>query len=80
VGTEIDNAFTRRMRYIVLQSGGARLRQWTPQRRDVAADFMKLFGAETTQLPPIIGVAVGADADNTHSRSLGHVADLTLEP
>jgi hypothetical protein len=80
VGTEIDNAFTRRMRYIVLQSGPARLRQWTAERRDVGADFLKLFGNETTTLPPIIGVAVGADADNTHSRSVAHVADLVLEP
>jgi hypothetical protein len=80
VGTEIENAFTRRMRYIVLQSGAARLHQWTAERRDVAADFMKLFGAESKQLPPIIGVAVGADADNTHTRSLGHVADMMLEP
>lgn len=80
VGTEIDNAFTRRMRYIVLQSGPARLRQWTAERRDVGADFLKLFGNETTTLPPIIGVAVGADADNTHSRSVAHVADMVLEP
>jgi hypothetical protein len=80
VGTEIENAFTRRMRYIVLQSGASRLRQWTAERRDVVADFFKLFGAETTQLPPIIGVGVGADTDNTQSRSVGHVADLALGP
>jgi len=64
----------------VLQSGPARLRQWTAERRDVGADFLKLFGNETTTLPPIIGVAVGADADNTHSRSVAHVADMVLEP
>ena len=79
-GTAIDNVFTRRVRYLVLQSGPARPHAWTSERRDVAADFTKLFGAESAQVPPIVGVAVGADADNTHGHSLGHVADLVLEP
>jgi Protein of unknown function (DUF3047) len=79
-GTALDNAFTRRLRYLVLRSGPAQLRQWVGERRDVTADFFKLFGAEASVLPPIIGVAVGADADNTHSRSLGYVADLVLQP
>jgi len=50
------------------------------ERRDVAADFMQLFGAESPQVPPIVGVAIGADTDNTHGHSLGHVAGLVLEP
>ena len=80
VGTAIDNAFTRRIRYKVLQSGPARLHEWTPERRDVAADFMELFSDEADAAPPVTGVAVGADADNTHSHSLAHVADVVLEP
>ena len=80
VGTTLDNAFTRRMRYLVLQSGPAQPRQWQRERRDVAADFLKLFGAESAQVPPVVGVAVGADADNTHGHSVGHVADIVLEP
>jgi len=31
-------------------------------------------------VPPIIGIAIGADADNTHSRSVGYVANIVLEP
>jgi hypothetical protein len=50
------------------------------ERRDVAADFAKLFGDESDRVPTIIGVAVGADADNTRSHSLGHVAGIALEP
>ncbi len=79
-GTTLRNAFTHRLRYIVLQSGGEQLRQWVEERRDIGADFMKLFGDEVKVLPPLIGIAVGADADNTHSRSLGFVADLVLQP
>ena len=80
VGTMLDNAFTHRMRYIVLESGPARLRQWKSERRDVIADFIKLFGDETAKVPPIIGIAVGADADNTHTRTLSYVANIVLQP
>ena len=80
VGTTLDNAFTRRIRYKVLQSGAAHLHQWTSERRNIAADFTEAFGAESSEVPPVIGVLVGADADNTHGHSLAHVADIVIEP
>ncbi len=79
-GTLLPNAFTRRLRYLVLQSGAVQLRQWIDERRDIGADFLRLFGDEVSVLPPVIGVAVGADADNTRGRSLGYVSDLVLQP
>jgi len=80
IGTELDNAFTRRMRYIVLESGPAKIGQWKAEKRNVSADFLKLYGGESPKVPPIIGIAIGADADNTHSRSVGYVANIVLEP
>ncbi len=80
VGTALDNAFTRRIRYKVLQSGTANLHQWKSERRNIAADFTELFGAESSEVPPVIGVLVGADADNTKGHSLAHVADVVIEP
>jgi len=80
VGTALDSPFTRRLRYIVLRSGTERLHQWMPERRDITADFLKLFGAETNEVPPLVGVAIGADADNTQGHSVGHVADMVLDP
>jgi hypothetical protein len=80
-GTTLDNAFTRRMRYVVVASGKERLRQWMSERRDVVADFSKLFADESPNaVPPIIGVAIGADSDNTHTHSLGYVSGVALEP
>lgn len=78
-GTVLDNAFTRRVRYLVLQSGSAKLDQWVVERRDIEPDFKRLFGAETLAVPPVIGVAVGADADNTNSRSVAYIADVALQ-
>lgn len=77
-GTELDSPFTHRLRYVVLRSGD-KPGQWSSEKRDIAADFLKFFGNESATLPPLIGIAVGADADNTHGRSVGFVADLVLE-
>jgi hypothetical protein len=80
-GTTLDNAFTRRQRYIVVESGNDRLDRWVAEKRDLAADFTKLFADESgTVVPPIIGVAVGADSDNTKAHSVSYVSGLALEP
>ena len=78
-GTAIDNAFTRRMRYIVLEGPDRELKRWAAEKRDIAADFRRVFGSESPAVPAVIGVAIGADTDNTHSHSVGYVADLVLE-
>ena len=79
VGTVLDNAFTRRVRMIVLRGPEAALGGWVSERRDVAADFLRLFGDESKVVPPLVGVAIGADADNTLGRSLGFVTGITLD-
>lgn len=79
-GTGIDNAYTRRVRYLVLESGAEKHGRWVPERRDLAADFSRAFGAECDVVPPVVGVAVGADADNTHGHSVAYVRQLALEP
>jgi hypothetical protein len=80
VGEAIDNAYTRRVRYLVLQSGPGAPDGWVQERRDVAADFLRVFGDESPDVPPVTGIAIGADTDNTHGHSIGFVAGLTLEP
>jgi hypothetical protein len=78
-GTVIDNAFSRRIRFIVVRGPEAPLGTWMNEQRDVWADFKKLFADESTEIPPLVGVAIGADADNTHRHSLAHVATITLD-
>jgi hypothetical protein len=79
-GTELPSPFTGRLRYVVLRGAGDPLHHWEAERRDIAADFMKLFGHEAKALPPLVGVAIGADADNTRSHSLAHMTQPQLEP
>ncbi|MBA3594747.1 MAG: DUF3047 domain-containing protein [Polaromonas sp.] len=79
-GTLLANAYTARVRFIVLDSGEQRLGQWVTHSRDLGADFRRAFGEESNGVPPLQAVLVGADADNTGGRSLGHVGDVTLSP
>ena len=79
--TGITNAFTKRIRMIVLDTGSAKLGQWVTQRRNVVADYQRLFGDESGgKVPEVIGVAISADADNTHGRALAYFGDVTLTP
>ena len=79
--TGITNAFTKRIRMIVLDTGSAKLGQWVTQRRNVVADYQRLFGDESGgKVPEVIGVAISADADNTHGRALAYFGDVTLAP
>lgn len=78
VGTELPNAFTRRVRYVVLDSGTDQLTHWVTHERNLAADFQKAFGHETVGVAPLVGILVGADSDNTDGVSLAYASDLVL--
>jgi hypothetical protein len=79
VGTVLNNAFTTRIRMLVVDSSATHLRQWVMHQRHVIADFHRAFGNESASgVPPLQAVLVGADADNTGGQSLGYVGDITL--
>jgi hypothetical protein len=77
------NPYTARVRYITLQGQGASVSQWQTESRDVAADFAQLFADELPQgaaVPPVRAVLIGADSDNTGSRSVGWVGAMGWQP
>ncbi len=84
VGVELANAYTRRVRFIVLNSGEGQLGSWVTHERSVMADFLRVFksdlGPNANNAPPLIAVVVGADSDNTGGASLGYIGDLVLKP
>ena len=81
VDTGLASPFTKRVRFIVLETGTARLGQWVSHKRNVGADYQRMFGDESGgKYPEITGVAVSADADNTRGRSLAYFGDVTLAP
>jgi hypothetical protein len=80
VGTQLPNAYTQRVRYWVVSSGPAKPGQWQSISRDVAQDFKQAFGQESPEVPPVLAVVLGADADNTQGSSLGYITDVQLKP
>jgi hypothetical protein len=82
-GTSLVNAFTSRIRYIVLESGEEHLHEWRSESRSVAEDFWRTFGPEfhpsaPDDIPPIVGIAIGADSDNTETISESFITDLHI--
>lgn len=77
-GTVLSSPFTRRVRYLVLRGSGEALHEWRQEQRDLQADFLRLFGAESGVMPPLLAVAVSGDADNTGGHSVALLNDLVL--
>ena len=66
VGTVIKNPKSSMVTFVVVQSGPARLGQWITERRNVAADYRRIYG----EIPPPPGViALSIDTNDTHSRA-----------
>ncbi len=70
------NAYSDRLRMIVVDSGNQHAGQWREVVRDVAADFRAAFG---DPVPAISGVALAADTDNTGDRVEARFGDLWFE-
>lgn len=82
-GLQGANPYTRRVRFISLRGSEAPSAQWLSERRDLSADFATLFADELppgATVPRVRTVLIGADSDNTASRSTGWVAGLRWAP
>ena len=83
-GLQAANPYTRRVRFIVLQGRSAPLQRWVSESRDTAQDFVDLFADELpagrqtprAEAPAVTAVVLGADSDNTATKSIGWVTDL----
>lgn len=74
-GTKLWNAYSDRVRVIVVESGSRRLDQWVVEERDIAADFRAAFGEEP---PPVSGVAIAADTDQTGETVRAWFGDISF--
>lgn len=79
-GRILRNVFSARVRYLVVSEGPAQPGVWQTIERRLAQDFLQAFGDESAVVPPLIALAVGADADNTGGNSLAWVGDIQLDP
>lgn len=69
-------ARSNRIRYLVVESGSAGLRQWHAYRRNVVADYQRVYG----ELPGrLIGVGVLTDSDDLKGSAEAWYGDLVME-
>ena len=73
--TQSWNAFTDRVRMIVLRSGTDNTGVWTQEERNILSDFEKAFGMPA---PEISGIVLSSDSDNTNALSMAWYGDVTL--
>ncbi len=71
--TALDNARTTRAKMLVVESGPARLGQWITFKRDVRADFQRLFGEAPG---PITFVGVMTDSNSTETMTSAYYGDI----
>ncbi len=75
-GTVVDNAYTDFVKMIVVESGKGRLGQWVDEERNLYEDYKKAFGEEP---PPVNGVAIMTDTDNTGESATAYFGDIIFK-
>jgi hypothetical protein len=76
VGTQVTSAKASNVRIIVVESGAAQLDTWLRQSRNVAQDYVALFGRR----PPRVGqVALMIDTNDTRGEAEAYFAGLAFE-
>jgi Protein of unknown function (DUF3047) len=75
VGTVVPNAYTDRLRMIVVESGAGKLNEWQSYRRNVYEDYKQAFGEEP---PKVSGIAIMTDTDNTGETATAFYGDIRL--
>jgi Protein of unknown function (DUF3047) len=73
VGSVWPNAFTSHVRMVAVESGPARIGRWMDERRDVRADYRRMFGADPG---PVDAVAIMTDTDNTGLAATAWYGDI----
>lgn len=73
VGSTWRNAFTGNARMIAVRSGPQRVGEWVSERRDVRADYVRLFGRAPG---PVAAVAIMTDTDNTGGSATAWYGDI----
>ena len=73
VGTRLASPKAANVRIIVVDSGAAEVGTWRTHHRNVAEDYVALFGREP---PRVGGVGIMIDSDDTRGEAEALVADL----
>jgi hypothetical protein len=71
--TFLENAYTDWVVMVAVRSGDRHAGTWVTQRRNVLADYRAAFGGDP---PPVNGVAIMTDTDNTDGEATAYYGDI----
>jgi hypothetical protein len=74
-GSTVANPFTDTTMMLAVESGNGKAGQWVTAERDIVADYREAFGTEP---PPVVGVAIMSDSDNTGESARAWYGDVSL--
>jgi hypothetical protein len=74
-GEFVPNPYTGKTMMVAVNSGSGDTGKWITVERDLVADYQKAFGAPP---PPIIGIAIMSDSDNTGESATAWYGDIKL--
>ena len=77
VGEFWPNPFTSRVMMFALDSGNGAAGTWRTHKRDVRADFLRLFGRKVDRLE---GIAIMTDSDNSGLKARAWYGEIALRP
>jgi len=75
VGTLIPNIYSDRVQMYAVNSGPEQVGEWVTQQRNIYQDYKHAFGEEP---PPIAGIAIMTDTDNTGEKVIAYYGDIRL--
>ena len=77
VGQNWPNPFTSKVMMVAVDTGDADAGSWRTYRRDVRADFLRLFDREVDELE---GIAVMTDSDNCGQSARAWYGEIAFHP
>jgi hypothetical protein len=76
-GEFVPNPYTDKTVMIAVNSGSSNVGEWVTVERDIVADYRKAFGEAP---PPVVGIAIMSDSDNTGETATAWYGDIVLSP
>ncbi|MDY0269789.1 DUF3047 domain-containing protein [Trichloromonas sp.] len=71
----VPNAFTANAMLLAVESGPAKAGRWVEEKRDILADFRRVFGEDP---PEAGGIAIMTDTDNTGAEATAWYGDILI--
>lgn len=79
IGTPVENAYTSLVMMLPVQSGEENVGTWQYEKQHIVDDYLEAFDVEDDEeIPPINGVAIMTDTDDTGEAATAYYGDIVF--